>query len=95
MRSIEAAKGVWETIPAAIRARGAEATIAELEGKDWSHFKPYIPGWGDGPEDGIFEDSSLNRARGRAPMTEGEIGAGLARVALFVVIILVIAYLVL
>ncbi|MDE0099248.1 MAG: ankyrin repeat domain-containing protein [Truepera sp.] len=75
VRSIEAAKGIWETIPAAIRAGGEGATRKYLEDKDWSHFKPYLPGWNDGPEDGIFEDSSLNRARGRAPMTEGEIRA--------------------
>ena len=74
-RSMAAAKGVWETIPAGIRAQGEEFTRAHLRNMDWSHFKPYLPGWGDGPEDGIFEDSSLNRARGRAPMTDEEISA--------------------
>lgn len=74
-RSIAAAKGVWETIPAGVRAQGQGATKAYLQDMDWSHFKPYLPGWNDGPEDGIFEDSSLNRARGRAPMTAEEISA--------------------
>ena len=75
VRSIEAAKGVWETIPAGIRAQGQGATKAYLQNMDWSHFEPYIPGLNDGPEDAIFEDSSLNQARGRAPMTKEEISA--------------------
>ena len=74
-RSIAAAKGVWETIPVGVRAQGQGATKAYLQDMDWSHFKPYLPDWNDGPEDGIFEDSSLNRARGRAPMTKEEISA--------------------
>ena len=74
-RSIGAAKGVWETIPAGIRAQGQGATRAYLQNMDWSHFEPYLPGLHDGPEAGIFEDSSLNRARGRAPMTKEEISA--------------------
>ena len=75
VRSIEAAKGVWETIPAGVRAQGQGATKAYLQNMDWSHFEPYLPGLRDGPEHGIFEDSSLNRARGRAPMTTDEIEA--------------------
>ena len=75
VRSIEAAKGVWETIPDGVRARGPVATLESLRGMDWSHTDPYIPGLNDGPEHGIFENSSLNRARGRAPMLPEEIEA--------------------
>ena len=74
-RSMEAAKGIWGTIPAGIRAQGEEFTRAHLLNMDWSHTEPYIPGLNDGPEHGVFENSSLNRARGRAPMTDEEISA--------------------
>ena len=74
-RSITAVKGVWETIPAGVRAQGQGATKAYLQNMDWSHFEPYIEDWNDGPEDGIFEDSSLNRSRGKDSMTKEEISA--------------------
>ena len=79
-RTLEAAKGVWETVPRAIRAAGPEATARFLAGKDWSHIYPYSLGGSNDPLNGIFEDRSLNRARGNAIMKPSELRA--AQVAL-------------
>jgi len=77
-RSLEAAKGVWETIPKAIRAAGPEATARYLAGKDWSHIYPHSLGGSNDPRNGIFEDRYFNRARGAAIMTPREYGAAQA-----------------
>ncbi len=74
-RDLAAAKRVWETIPEQIRAAGPDATANALEGMDWSHVKAYSQGGSDSASNGIFENASLNRARGSDRMTATELDA--------------------
>lgn len=74
-RGIVEAKKVWESIPIPIRASGPGALARFLKGKDWSHIRPYAMGGSDSVLNGIFEDSSRNRARGDIRMTPEDIKA--------------------
>ena len=74
-RGLVEAQRVWETIPEQIRAAGPEATAKYLEGKDWSHIQAYSEGGGHSASNGLFEDASLNRARGSDRMTPRELEA--------------------
>ena len=74
-RDLAGAKRVWETIPEQIRAAGPEATANALEGMDWSHVKAYSQGGSHSASNGIFENASLNRARGSDRMTATELEA--------------------
>ena len=74
-RGLVEAQRVWETIPEPIRAAGPEATAKCLEGKDWSHIRPYSEGGSHSASNGVFENASLNRARGNVRMTPGEVEA--------------------
>lgn len=69
-RSLSEAQRVWETLPESFRAAGGN-----LEGKDWSHKKAHVNGGSGNASNGIFEDASLNRARGGRNMTRREIQA--------------------
>ena len=74
-RGLVEAQRAWETIPEQIRAAGPEATAKYLEGKDWSHIQAYSEGGSHSASNGLFEDASLNRARGSERMTPGELEA--------------------
>ena len=74
-RGMTEAQRVWETIPKQIRASGPEATARYLEGKDWSHIQAHSKGGSNAASNGIFENASLNRARGNTTMTAHEIKA--------------------
>ena len=74
-RGMEEARRVWETIPAAIRARGPEATARALEGKHWSHKQAYSRGGSNVASNGIFEGASPNLSRSSARMTPRDINA--------------------
>lgn len=74
-RGMVEAKKVWESIPSQIRASGPGALTRFLKGKDWSHIKPYSIGGSDTALNGIFEDSSRNRARGDIRMAPQELKA--------------------
>ncbi len=74
-RGLVEAQRVWETIPEPIRAAGPEATAKHLEGKDWSHIHAYSEGGSHRASNGLFEDASLNRARGSDRMTPKELEA--------------------
>ena len=74
-RSVVEAQRVWETIPEQIRAAGPETTAKYLDGKDWSHIRAYSKGGSNLGSNGIFEDASINRARGSARMTQAELEA--------------------
>ena len=77
-RSLEAAEEVWKTVPRAIRAAGPEAVARFLASRDWSHIYPYSLGGSNDPLNGIFEDRSINRARGNAIMKPSELRAAQA-----------------
>lgn len=72
------AKGLWETIPAEIRAGGPKETLRFLNGKDWSHIVPRSQGGPTTADNGIFELKLLNRSRGAKIMTSEEIAAAKA-----------------
>ena len=72
-KSLPAARAIWETIPAPIRASGPEATLKFLKGMDWSHIIP--KSWG-GPataENGIWWSSEKNKSLGPNPMGPDDI----------------------
>lgn len=79
-RGLAGAEAVWETIPHSIRMAGPEALQEFRSGRDWSHIVPRSLGGSDSASNGIFEERSINQARGAATMTSEEIG--LARQAL-------------
>ena len=74
-RGLVEAQRVWETIPEPIRAAGPEVTAKYLEGKDWSHIHAYSKGGSHRASNGLFEEASLNRARGSDRMTPAEFEA--------------------
>ena len=73
-RDLAGAEAVWETIPHTIRMAGPEAVITLLEDKEWSHIVAHSRGGSDSASNGIFEDVSINRARGAETMTSEELG---------------------
>ena len=79
-RNLEGAEAIWETIPTSIRMSGVDALREFHASRDWSHIIPRSLGGGDSASEGIFENVSLNRARGDATMTQAELD--LARSAL-------------
>ncbi len=74
-RGLVEAQRVWETIPEQIRAAGPESTAKYLEGKDWSHIQAHSEGGNHSASNGLFENASLNRARGSDRMTPNELEA--------------------
>ena len=77
-RELTDAGRVWDAVPAAVRARGPEATAEYLSGMDWSHIIPRSAGGSDLASNGLWEDAGLNRVRGAAQMTPAEIQAAQA-----------------
>lgn len=76
-----AARAIWETIPAPIRARGPEAVRAFLRGKDWAHFIPKSWGGPTTAKNGIWWCSPCNKKLGPNPMSPYDIS--IARLILF------------
>lgn len=74
-RGLTEAQRVWETIPEPIRTAGPESTAKHLGGKDWSHIYAYSEGGSHKASNGLFEEASLNRARGSDQMTPKELEA--------------------
>ncbi len=76
-RTYAEAQKVWATIPEPIRASPG-ATGRFLMGKDWSHIWPHSLGGSNDAANGVWEKSSINRARGKAPMILDEVRAARA-----------------
>ncbi|MCY4506978.1 MAG: hypothetical protein OXG35_08470 [Acidobacteria bacterium] len=74
-RGMLEAQRVWETIPEQVRMGGPEATADYLADKDWSHVVAHSEGGSNLASNGVWEDASLNRARGAVQMTVAEIDA--------------------
>lgn len=74
-RDLAGAEAVWGTIPHPIRMAGPDALESFREGRDWSHIVPRSLGGSDSASNGIFEISSINRARGAEVMTEAHLEA--------------------
>lgn len=73
-RDLAGAESVWETIPRTIRMAGPDALDEFRRGRDWSHIVPRSLGGSDSANNGIFEERSINQARGAATMTREEFG---------------------
>ena len=67
-KSLPAARAIWETIPAQIRAAGPEALWEFHKGKDWSHIIPKSWGGPVTPPNGIWWCSPCNKRLGPRPM---------------------------
>ena len=67
-KSLPAARAIWETIPAPIRAGGPEDLWKFHKGKDWSHFIPKAWGGPATAQNGIWWCSPCNRILGPHPM---------------------------
>ena len=67
-KSMPAAKAIWETIPAPIRAGGPEALWKFHKGKDWSHIIPRSWGGPTTAENGIWWCSPCNKKLGALPI---------------------------
>lgn len=74
-RGMLEAQRVWETIPEQIRMGGLEATNDYLADRDWSHIVAHSEGGSNTASNGVWEEASLNRARGATQMTAAEIEA--------------------
>ena len=72
-KSMPAAKAIWETIPAPIRAGGPEALWKFHKGKDWSHIIPRSWGGPTTAENGIWWCSPCNKKLGARPMSVRDI----------------------
>lgn len=72
-KSFPAAKGLWETIPAPVRAGGPEALWKFHKGKDWSHIIPKSWGGPTTAENGIWWSSEKNKILGDKPMSPADI----------------------
>lgn len=72
-KNIPAARALWETIPAPIRARGNSALWNFHDGKDWSHIFPKAMGGSATAENGIWWSAKSNRQLGAVPMSRANI----------------------
>lgn len=72
-KSLPAARAIWETIPAPVRASGPEATLKFLKGKDWSHIIPRSWGGPTTAENGIWWSAEKNKSLGPNPMGPDDI----------------------
>ena len=72
-KSLPAARAIWETIPAPVRASGPEPTLKFLKGKDWSHIIPRSWGGPTTAENGIWWSSERNKSLGPNPMGPDDI----------------------
>ena len=68
-KSLPAAKAIWETIPAPVRAGGPEALWKFHKGKDWSHIIPKAGGGAAIAENGVWWCSPCNKKLGPRPMS--------------------------
>ncbi len=67
-KSLPAARAIWLTIPAPIRAGGPEALWKFHQGKDWSHIIPKAWGGAAVAENGVWWCSPCNKSLGPRPM---------------------------
>lgn len=77
-KSLPAAREIWKTIPAPIRAEGPEALWRFHMGKDWSHIVPRSWGGPATAQNGIWWCSPCNRSLGPRPMDPADIASARA-----------------
>ena len=72
-KSMPAARGLWESVPAPVRAAGPEAVWKFHRGKDWSHIVPRSVGGPATADNGVWWSSIKNRRLGPNEMTAADL----------------------
>lgn len=72
-KSLPAARGLWESVPAPVRAAGPEAVWKFHRGKDWSHIVPRSVGGPATADNGVWWSSIKNRALGANEMSPADL----------------------
>ena len=72
-KSLPAARGLWESIPAPVRAAGPEAVWKFHRGKDWSHIVPRSVGGPATADNGVWWSSIKNKRLGPNEMTAADL----------------------
>ena len=72
-KSLPAARGLWESVPAPVRAAGPEAVWKFHKGKDWSHIVPRSVGGPATADNGIWWSSIKNKRLGPNAMSAADL----------------------
>ena len=72
-KSMPAARGLWQSVPAPVRAAGPEAVWKFHQGKDWSHIVPRSVGGPATADNGVWWSSIKNRRLGPNEMTAADL----------------------
>ena len=72
-KSLPAARGLWESIPAPVRAAGPEAVWKFHKGKDWSHIVPRAVGGPATADNGVWWSSMKNKRLGASDMSAADL----------------------
>ena len=72
-KSLPAARGLWESVPAPVRAAGPEALWKFHKGKDWSHIVPRSVGGPATADNGVWWSSIKNRSLGAIEMNAADL----------------------
>ncbi len=72
-KSLPAARGLWEGVPAPVRAAGPEAVWKFHKGKDWSHIVPRSVGGPATADNGIWWSSIKNKRLGPNAMSAADL----------------------
>ena len=72
-KSLPAARGLWESVPAPVRAAGPKAVWKFHKGKDWSHIVPRAVGGPATADNGVWWSSMKNRILGANEMSAADL----------------------
>ena len=72
-KSLPAARGLWESVPAPVRAAGPEAVWKFHKGKDWSHIVPRSVGGPATADNGVWWSSMKNKILGANEMSAADL----------------------
>ena len=72
-KSLPAARGLWESVPAPVRAAGPDAVWKFHSGKDWSHIVPRSVGGPATADNGVWWSSIKNKRLGPNEMTAADL----------------------
>ncbi len=72
-KSFPAARGLWESVPAPVRAAGPEAVWKFHKGKDWSHIVPRAVGGPATADNGVWWSSIKNKRLGASEMSAADL----------------------
>ena len=72
-KSLPAARGLWESVPAPVRVAGEEAVWKFHKGKDWSHIVPRAVGGPATADNGVWWSSMKNRILGPNEMSAADL----------------------